>query len=258
MRPEARDQFLANADATAKALGGTCLQEGINIVRSTLAALTKIADMIQTPELVAQSLDELNITPEREQLLIQLAEAGPLVVKWIIQKLHKSAEETLPTLPNRRPAVAGKTQVEILRFINQQHFRYETPLKFAKKRAAQRFDCSVRTVERYWGNRKRILQQGPNYHFADLLDAVKAAIQADITDELKGLPEGGEEYSLAAALQKMIGSPEAKMRRSPRKVAGPRRSWDAENVADGGRNGDGRRGRPRVVGSPPPHPRPPG
>jgi hypothetical protein len=204
MRPESRDQFLASADVTAKALGGSCLQDGINIVRSTLAALTKIADMIQTPELVVKNLDELNITPEQERILIQFAAAGPLVVKWIIQKLHKSAEERLPTLPNRRPAVAAKTQIEILRFIDQQHFKYGIAKKYAKMRASQHFGCSKRTVERYWGDRKRIFEQGPKYHFEDLLDAVKAAMQADIADDLKGRPEGGEEYSLAAVVQKML------------------------------------------------------
>jgi hypothetical protein len=100
---------------------------------------------------------------------------------------NQSASETLPTLPNRRPAVKGKAQVEILRFVNDLHFQHRVALEGAKRRAAQRFHCSVRTIERYWREREQILKNGPNLHFNDLIEeliiAFTASLEADLAEK---------------------------------------------------------------------------
>ena len=183
MRPEARDQFLANADATARALGGTSFQDGIVIVRRTLAKLTEMFDAIQTPEQVTKSLDDLNVTPEIESLMIQGVAAGPLFLRWMAMKANESAQANLPALPNRRPAVPARTQIEIVQFVNELSFRLGVQLENAKLRAAQRFGCSVRTVERYWRERRTILENGPKYQFDELLKGLAAALKADLESD---------------------------------------------------------------------------
>lgn len=180
MRPEARDKLLANADSTARSLGGTSLQDGIEMARRTLAMLTALLDGVKTPELLAKGLDGLEVNPDMEGLMIQAAANGPLLLRWLAMKFNQSAEASLPRVPNRRPAVSGKTQVEILRFVNELNFLYDVHLGDAKQRAAQRFGCGVRTVERYWRQRKKILENGPQLHFHDLLNELITAIDADL------------------------------------------------------------------------------
>jgi hypothetical protein len=179
MRPEARDQFLVNADATARALGGTSIQDGVALVRRILAKLTEMFESIQTPEQLAAGLDDLNVTPEIESLMIQGVAAGPLLLRWMAMKANESAETNLPTFPNRRPPVPAKVQVEIVKFVNDLNFRQNVPLEAAKRRAAKKFDCGVRTIERYWKERENILANGPKYHFDDLLNGILGALKAD-------------------------------------------------------------------------------
>jgi hypothetical protein len=180
MRPEARDRFLANAEATAKSLGGESFQDGIDLARRTLAMLIGLFDAIRTPELLANALDEWDPGPELESLIVQCMADAPLLLRWILMQLNQSAQASLPTVPNRRPAVSGKTQVEIVRFVNELNFQHDVMLEDAKRRAAKRFGCSVRTVERYWRERKKILENGPKLHFNDLLKELFTAIQFDL------------------------------------------------------------------------------
>lgn len=190
MRPEARDMFLANANATVKALGGTTFQDGINLVRKALAKLTEIFDSVQTPELLAKGLDELSVTPEQESMLIQAGASGPMLVRWIMMKLQETTTEDLPKLPSRRPAVSGRTQLSILRYVNDLHFSHGVKLEDAKLRAAQKHGCSVRTVERYWREREKILEHGPKLSFDDLLNQLIAAVQADIVADVAHASDG--------------------------------------------------------------------
>lgn len=188
MRPEARERFLLAADSSARALGASSFQDAIATVRRLFVKLTEQSDMIQTPELASQVLDDLEIAPELEEILIQLMENGPLLARWGIMELYRMAGD-LPTLPSRQPAVSGRAQVEIVRFINKLNFEQNVPMQIAKKRAAQHFGCGVRTVERYWRERQRILANGPQYHFNDLLKEAKAIIDSDMAADTAAVSE---------------------------------------------------------------------
>lgn len=192
MRPESRDQFLANADAAARAMGGTSFQDGIDLAKRNLEFLTELLNKVATPEMLRKGLDELEISPELESTLIQFVGAGPLVVRWLYKQLDESAKKTLPVLPNRRPPVPAKSQVEMLRYVNKLHFQHEVPLETAKQQAAKRFGCSVRTIERYWRDRKQILENGPKYTFNELIETILSTIGADLAEEAKANgPVGG-------------------------------------------------------------------
>jgi hypothetical protein len=183
MRREARDRFLAALDAAGKSLRGSGTQEGIDLIRRGLAKLTEIFDSAQTPELLAQGLDTMEISPELEEMMIQAVESGPLFLSWIVMQLHQSAKTSLPRLPNREPAVTGRAQVEMVQFINKLNFEDDVRLEDAKARAAKRFGCSVRTVERYWREKKKILANGPKYSFQELLKELKSAIESDVASD---------------------------------------------------------------------------
>lgn len=191
MRPEARDMFLANVDATAKAVGGTSFQDGIELVRKGLAKVTEMFEAVRTAELLRKGLDELSVTPEQESLLIQVAANGPLLARWAIMKLQEAATD-LPRPPNRRPPVTGKIQIAILRYINELHFQRGVELQHAKLRAAQKHGCSVRTVERYWRERKKILEYGPKLDFHELLNELITTIQADMSADVASAATGAE------------------------------------------------------------------
>jgi len=180
MQPEAREKFLRLADATAKELGGESFQGGIDLTRRCLSMLTGMFDSMKTPEMLAQRLDELEISIENERLMIALVGFGPQLLRWLFANLNRTAETTLPNFPNRRPAIAANKQIEMLRFMNDLHFNHAVELQKAKSRAARHFGCKVRTVERYWHDREEILANGPKPQFADLIEGIKAAIEADM------------------------------------------------------------------------------
>jgi hypothetical protein len=182
MRPEMRDQFIANANAAARSMGAESFQDGIDLVRRNLAFLAELFDRIQTPELLVKSLDEFEVIPELEVLLVQFVGAGPLVLRWLAKKFNESAQESLPALPNRRPPIEAKAQVEMLRFVNDLHFEHDVPLEDAMKQAALKYGCGVRTIERYWQDRKNILANGPKYGFDELIKAVVATVSAEMAE----------------------------------------------------------------------------
>jgi hypothetical protein len=163
MRPEMRDQFIANANAAAQSMGAESFQQGIDLARRNLAFLAELFDKIQTPELLMRSLDEFQISSELEVLLVQFVGAGPLLIRWLAKEFNESAQASLPALPNRRPPIAAKVQAEMLRFVNALHFEHNVALEAAKQQAALRYGCGIRTIERYWRDRKNILANGPKY-----------------------------------------------------------------------------------------------
>jgi len=183
MRPEMRDRFIANANAAALSMGAESFQVGIDLARRNLALLAEMFDKIQTPELLVKALDEFQTSPELEVLLVQFAGAGPFVLQWLAKKFNKSAQESLPALPNRRPPIKAKAQVEMLRFVNDLHFEHDVALEKAKEQAALRYSCGVRTIERYWRDRKNILANGPKYSFDELIKAVLATVAAEMAEE---------------------------------------------------------------------------
>jgi hypothetical protein len=179
MRSEARDEFLRLVNAAARELGGSSFQDGIDLARGGLAWLTELLDSVRTPELLAQKLDETDFGPQTEWLMRALAGFGPQLLRWVLSFLNQTAEDTLPNVPNRPPAVAASDQLKMLRFINELHFDYGVELQQAKSRAAKRFGCGVRTVERYWRERREILANGPKPHFSDLIEGLKASFEAE-------------------------------------------------------------------------------
>jgi hypothetical protein len=183
MRPEIRDQFIENANAVAQSLGAESFQFGIDLARRNLAFLVELFDKIQTPELLVKALDEFQTSPELEALLVQFIGAGPFVLRWLAMKFNESAQESLPALPNRRPPIEAKAQLEMLRFVNNLHFEHDVALEKAKKQAALKFGCGVRTIERYWRDRKNILANGPKYGLDEMLKAVLATVAAEIAEE---------------------------------------------------------------------------
>jgi hypothetical protein len=183
MRPEMRDQFIANANAAARSIGAESFQDGIDQVRRTLAFLAELFDRIQKPELLVKSLDEFRTSPEVEALLVQFVGASPFVLRWLAKKFNESAQESLPALPNRRPPIEAKAQVKMLRFVNDLHFEHDVPLEEAKRQAARKHGCSARTIERYWRDRKNILANGPKYSFDELIKAVVEVVAAEMADD---------------------------------------------------------------------------
>lgn len=158
------------------------MQDGIDLVRRLLAKLTAMFDAVRTPELLTQQLDEAEVTQEQEWLLLALVQFGPQLVRFIFRNLHRTAEATLPDIPNRRPAIDASAQVQLLSFVNDLNFNHGVELEAAKRRAALRFGCGVRTVERYWSGRTEILANGPKMQFFDLIEGLKKAAAEESTN----------------------------------------------------------------------------
>ena len=180
VRPEARDKVLVLADATARAVGGASFQDGIDKTRKLLSKLTEMLDSIRTPEMLARTLDELDVAPENEWLIFGLFKFGPHLVRWIFSKLNEETAKTLPAVPSRQPAVPASSQLKMLQFINDLSFKHGVEIEIAKQRAARKFGCGLRTVQRYWSKRVEILASGPEPQFSDVIEGIKTAIENDV------------------------------------------------------------------------------
>jgi hypothetical protein len=192
MRPEAKEQLLANLDESARALGGTSIQDGIVLARRILAKLVEIMDTVQSREQLVKALDDWNVLPELESLMIQGAADAPRILRWMAMNTNKAANASLPSLPKGRPAVPAQKQVEIVEFVKDLYVQHGVQLEDAKRRAAKRCRCSIRTVERCWRDRRRILKDGPKYHFYELLSRLITVIMADFEAETAAQSQGAD------------------------------------------------------------------
>jgi hypothetical protein len=179
MRPDVRDKFLALADDSARALGGNSFQEGVGQSYRLFSWLAALFDAIRTPEQLAEVLDRIELSKKEEWFLLAFARFGPHVLRFCFAKLGEAAARTLPALPSRRPAVSANGQVQMLQFINELNFKHDVELGTCMKRAAARYGCGVRTVERIWAEKKTILLSGPEPHFHDVLDGLKELTKSE-------------------------------------------------------------------------------
>lgn len=169
MRPQSRDKLLSAMDELAKTAGANSVDDMVDRACVMFEKLIEFASPMRTRAQAIEVLDKLEMTPAEERLLLASIKMTPMLIRFGIKKLAKTAVNDLPAPPTgRKPALASDKSVEVIDFVAKMN-RDGYELGSCLYRASQRFGIGYRSVERIWNNRAEILQNGPEPHFEDVL-----------------------------------------------------------------------------------------
>jgi len=179
MNPEQRDRFLHAFDETAKSLGDMTLDQALELASRLISKLHELFEKVKTRELFAYELEHSDVSPEMSEALISFAEQFPRFARFAAVKLAKVAARDFPSPGEGRPTLSAVAQVEIVKYVQQLYVEKKFRLRLAMQRAAMKFGCSLRSVQRCWSKRDQIIESGPEMRFADVLSAFKEKWEAD-------------------------------------------------------------------------------
>jgi hypothetical protein len=183
---EIREKMVVAFDKLVRVAGASSFEEGMRQAEALTGLLSNwilfangFIRKIQTIEELRQTLDSQMSLPERDQILLLAAlQSLPQILRLGITAIAEKAVSTLPPPRGGRKRIltAPKAQ-EMLDFISKLN-RVGTQMKVAKKRAAERFGCSLRTVQRLWANRESVPSEAPPT-IQVLLSTILKEVQSD-------------------------------------------------------------------------------
>lgn len=149
-----REEFVVAVEQMAIRLGAKSYEKGLDQAIRLVSCLLQLMESIRTKEALRTALDSLETPTKSEERKILFAiRYMPQFIRitsgLAITKFLTALPAFAPGRPQRMTAEEGE---KLLNFISGLH-RQGVPLGIAKQRAAARFHCSVRTVERLWGER---------------------------------------------------------------------------------------------------------
>jgi hypothetical protein len=114
-------------------------------------------EAIKTPEDLRSRLDSLPPMSKRDEAIaLFISKSLPQLLRFGLKILAKSAASTLPQLQTGRPKVIPLQRAhDVLDYVSLLH-RKGCSWEIAKQRAAERFGCNIRTIERLWSKRESI------------------------------------------------------------------------------------------------------
>jgi len=164
-----REKMIAAFDQAVRLAGAPGFEKGMEQARTVCGFLMNWAIMvnnfiqpIQTTDDLREALDSRMSLSENEQAyLLFTLENLPQMLRMGISAIAKKAASTLPPpSAGRKPALTAAQAQAALDYVSQLN-RKGTPMPAAKYRAAQKFGCSRRTIERLWANRESIPVEEP-------------------------------------------------------------------------------------------------
>lgn len=187
MSPEQRDRFLHALDETAKSLGDVTLDQGLEIANLFISTLHELFEKVKTRELFAYELEHNDLSPEMGELLISFAEQLPRFARFAVDKASNAVIRDLPSPVEGRPTLPAVAQLEIVKYVQHLYVEKKVPVRVAMQRAADKFNCGLRSVQRCWKKRDQILEQGPEMRFPDVLSAIQERWKRDSASGKTGL-----------------------------------------------------------------------
>jgi len=164
-----REKMVVAFDQNVRMVGAPGFEIGMEQSRIVCGILMNFAIMvnnfiqpIQTIEDLREALDSRMSLSKKEQAYLLFAlENMPQLLRFGISAIAKKAASTLPQpTVGRKPALTAQQAQEALDYVSQLN-RKGTPMAAAKQRAAQKFACGRRTIERLWANRESIPVEEP-------------------------------------------------------------------------------------------------
>jgi hypothetical protein len=153
MNAELREQVIEFCEKAMQSAGASSYDVAAQMASAQLRALSALIRKIRTRQSLSEALDGMALSQENENLLRGVLDYLPALAREAIRIVAEKATSSLPPLPpGRRRKVSGARISELLDHVSKLN-RQGTTLKVAKMRAAQKFQCSQRTVDRHWANR---------------------------------------------------------------------------------------------------------
>ena len=158
MDEKLREQIVVAIEKAMKAVGAEGYESGIEQTRKLAAFVHQGAESMKTLDDLRVLLDRLPPLSKREELIISMISRNlPGILRLGFKLAAKRAAADLPALNNGRPpALSSQQAYESLDYVSKLN-RQGCPVEIAKSRTAQKFGCSVRTLERLWKDRASFL-----------------------------------------------------------------------------------------------------
>jgi uncharacterized protein YoaH (UPF0181 family) len=158
---------------------------GMQTLEDAGLAIHRLADILNqltqfcNRERLTEKLKEIQLSPQDEMLIRGMTDNFPAMAVAIFQEALPIIRKEFPVINAGRPkALTTEQQRAACEHIGKLHAE-GLNIKIAKRRAAQKFDVSVSTIDRTWAQRK----QGHKLSAKEVLDILKAK-QADKTKVL--------------------------------------------------------------------------
>ena len=119
---------------------------------------------------VVEFFDNLKTRPELISWLSKIEEPEPAFVDYMVRMFREfpmilgiairkaATSDKTPPGPKGPPRIDDKKRYEICQFVLDLHGKKRVKEPAAKKRAAQHFDVSIRSVDRIWNDREEIFK----------------------------------------------------------------------------------------------------
>ncbi len=154
MNAATREKVVSAVEKSIVRVGAENYEDGMGkAIRITRLALI-LVEKIETKENLRALLDKSpELSKGEESLVLLLFRSLPHVLRLIFIWLANDAKKTLPSISAGRPnSTTTETRQAVVNHIGHLHTNGLT-FKDAKKRAAQKFGQSPRTIERIWSQR---------------------------------------------------------------------------------------------------------
>jgi hypothetical protein len=181
-----REKLVVAFAQIASLAGAPSFEEGMSQVRELVGKVTdftlfvnNVIQSVRTVEDVGEMFNsQVSISPKEETLLLFAMENLPQILWQALTTVAEKAKSSLPAPHGgRRPAFTAEESQEVLDYVSQLH-RKGAPLHIAKGRAAQRFDCSRRTIQRLWTSRESVPLE-PRPTIQEVISGILKAGEAD-------------------------------------------------------------------------------
>lgn len=155
MNEQAIDALVESLERMAVKMGANSYEAGLRQAISLGSWLMEFMDGIKTKEQLRSALRSIDMASEETQRIVQFAATRfPAMLKMSADHLAGQFISELPRVPTGRSYKASESKrQEILDNILKLYGKQRVPLLVAKRRTAQKFEISLRTVDRYWAKR---------------------------------------------------------------------------------------------------------
>lgn len=149
------EEYVTAVEQTAMKCGARSYDEGLDQAIALLSRLQDFMESIRTKDALRSALASAEApTKVEERMILFFIRHSPQFVRIVSGLAVSKFLAALPAFaPGRPEKIRAEDGEELLDLISALQ-RKSVPLGAAKRRAAQRFGCSLRTVERLWKGRK--------------------------------------------------------------------------------------------------------
>jgi hypothetical protein len=147
-----REKIIAAVEKSIQTAGAKDYQSAMEQARKLLAFLYEGVESMKTPDDLRAMLDRCPPLSKREEMIyLLLTKNLHHVVRLGLKAAAKKATSDFPA-GGRPPALSKQEAQEALDYVARLN-RMGCPFAISKSRAAQKYSCTVRTIERLWKDR---------------------------------------------------------------------------------------------------------